>query len=589
MASEPKYSVGKFFKRVDGAVKLRESAKYDETWSKMIRVYSNQYAYDELSMYEDIIAPNMVFSTVNVIVPSVAINYPKITVTARGPEDEGRAEIVEYVANYYWRHFDVHEEFRAVIKDFVIIGHGWLKSTWAFKEKKVDLAPDEWKQIVTQALTERNLAMEQAKIQGLDVEFPTDREIIQSIPTWKMEVTEDHPIVERVSPFDMFVDPAATRLKDARWIAQRAYVPIEVAKDNDAWDEKARKHLQPKAQNRESVDVLRDGEQRTKDTEFAIVWEYYDTIKDEFCVFSEGCDYFLVEPTKTSYLGGHPFVMVSNYSVPEKFYPIGDVETILPLQLELATTRTQLINDRKRFRRMYMVRSSRVGDDGINAILSGDDNAIIEIDDDTPFSELIAPLQTTPLTPEFYNQSSMIIDDINFTSGVTEYQRGNLSEIRRTATEASMIQDAANARAADKLATVERAIGEVAERVVALAQENLTTDQVAKIVDDDGATQWEPFDRESILGQYDFTVEAGSTQPQNETFRRQSAMQLMETMMPFMQMGIVNPVQLVSHVMKNGFGIKNPELFLQQPPPPMPPAPGEGAEGSPADQPMPLQ
>lgn len=589
MAKDYSGKAGKFLERVKAAEKVREAAKYDETWSKMIRVYSNQYPYDELSGYEDIIAPNMVFSTVNVIVPSVAINYPKITVTARGPEDESRAEIVESVSNYYWRHFDVHQEFRDVIKDFVIIGHGWLKATWAFKEKKVELEPDEWKQLVSQALTQRNIAMEDAKAKGLDVSFPSDREIIQSIPTWKMEVTEDHPLVERVSPFDMFVDPAATRMRDARWVAQRAYIPIEVARENDEWNPKARKELKAAAQKRESVDVLREGEERSRDVEFAVVWEFYDTIKDEFCVFSEGCTEFLVEPSPTTYLNGHPFVMVSNYSVPEKFYPIGDVETILPLQLELATTRTQLINDRKRYRRMYMVRTSQIGDDGINAILSGDDNAIIEVEGNTPFSDLIAPLQSTPLTPEFYNQSSMIIDDINFTSGVTEYQRGNLSEIRRTATEASMIQDAANARAADKLATVERAIGEVAERVVALAQEFLTTDQVAKIVDDDGAVQWQPYDRESILGQYDFTVEAGSTQPQNETFRRQSAMQLMETMMPFVQAGVVNPVELVSHVMKNGFGIKNPEQFLmqQQPTPTAPPPEGAG-EGSPTDLPPPM-
>jgi hypothetical protein len=583
--SDSEGTVGTYLRRVNAAVAARKGANYDETWSKMIRLYSNQYSYDELSMYEDIIAPNMVFSTVNVIVPSVAINYPKITVTAQHPENESQAEIVEAVANYYWRHFNVHNEFRAAIKDFVIIGHGWLKTTWAFTEKQVEMAPDEWKQAVSQALTERNMAQAAAERQGISgATFPTDREIIASIPTSKTIVVEDHPAVERVSPFDIFVDPAATRLKDARWVAQRAYVPIQVARKNEAWDQAARKDLKPKAVNRETVDVLREGESKPEDQEFAIIWEFYDLIDNTMCTFSEGCDKFLLHDEPTEYAEGHPFVYVQNYSVPEKFYPIGDVETIAPLQLELATTRTQMINDRKRFRRMYMVRSSLIGEDALNAMLSGDDNAILDIEDEQrPFSDLVAPIQTSGLPAEFYNQTSMIIEDLNFTSGITEYQRGGQSEVRRTATEAGMIQDASNARAADKLALIEQAIGEVAERVVALAQGNLTSNQVAKIVDQDGAMSWVPYDQEAIQGQYDFVVEAGSTQPQNESFRRQSAMQLMDAMAPFMNMGIVNPNMLASYVMKNGFGIKNPEMFLQAPPPP--PMGDAAPEGTPGDQP----
>jgi hypothetical protein len=121
---------------------------------------------------------------------------------------------------------------------------------------------------------------------------------------------------------------------------------------------------------------------------------------------------------------------------------------------------------------------------------------------------------------------------------------------------------------------------------VQLAQENLTSDQVAKIINEDGATDWVPYDREAIAGEFDFEVEAGSTQPQNETFRRQSALQLMETMLPFVQMGVVDPRSLVVHTLKNGFGIKTPEQFLIPPPPPMPGMPGQ-MPGEPGEAGMP--
>ena len=199
-----------------------------------------------------------------------------------------------------------------------------------------------------------------------------------------------------------------------------------------------------------------------------------------------------MKPTAFPYPFGHPFVFMLNHVVPEKLYPMGDLESILPLQIELALTRTQMVNDRKRFRRMYMYKPELIGPDGLAALTSSDDNALIPVDSDGPFGEVIAPMATTALPPEFYNQTAMILDDMDRTSAVTEYQRGSVSEVRRTATEASMIQDMSNARSADKLATIEQSIGEVAERCVQLAQEFLTTEQVAKIIGPDGGTEWVP-------------------------------------------------------------------------------------------------
>ena len=45
-----------------------------------------------------------------------------------------------------------------------------------------------------------------------------------------MMIVEDQPFVERISPFDMFVDPEATCLEDANWIEQRIVRHLESAK-----------------------------------------------------------------------------------------------------------------------------------------------------------------------------------------------------------------------------------------------------------------------------------------------------------------------------------------------------------------------
>ena len=580
------YSVSACYSRVNKAMKWRSNAKYDEKWAKIIKMYANQYDYDELSGYSDIVAPNMMFSTANVIIPAIMVNYPKITVTARRPESDQNARIVESVANYYWQHYDFHEEMKLVVKDFVLLGLGVIKTTWLLDEETVDMSRDEWTQAVQDALMQVAHAKQQATDAGIDVTFPSDEEVIKSVPTTKVVAEKDQPNVERVSIFDIYIDPDATRLKNPRWIAQRMYVPLEEAKENTDWNLKARKKLKGTAMSaaKKEYDLTFEGETRGGDAEFVVVWEYYDCLEEKVCVFAEGCEDWLKEPEDFEYPFGHPYVFVANYEVPEKLYPMGDLESILPLQMELALTRTQMVNDRKRFRRMYMYKPDEIGADGLAALMSSDDNAFIPVDSDTPFAEVLAPVSTSSLPPEFYNQTAMILQDMDRTTAVTEYDRGGASEIRRTATEASMIQDGANARSADKLAKVERAIGEVARRTVQLCQEFLTTDQVAKVVGPDNSVEWIPYNHEDVQGEFDFTVEAGSTQPMNESFRRQSSMQLLDAMAPFIGAGVVNASKLAEHVMRNGFGIKDPASFLmQQAPVGAPGMPG----GGPGMPPMP--
>jgi hypothetical protein len=576
--SKHEYSVGGCLTRVNHAMKWRKDAGYDDKWAKIIKLYANQYEYTELSGYTDIVAPNMMFSTANVIIPSVMVNYPKITVTARRPEVEQNGQVVEAVVNYFWQHRDFQEEMKLIVKDFVLLGHGIGKITWLLGEEEVELSRDEWTAAVSQALMDANMARQQAEAAGVDVTFPSDEEIIASVPTSKTVITEDCPDLGRISPFDLYVDPDATRFKKARWVAQRMYIPLEEARDNQDWDAKARKKLKGTAMSsaKKDYDLTFAGEQRGSEADFVIVWEYYDLLEEKVCVFADGCDLFLLKPEDFEYPFGHPFVFLQNYEVPEKLYPLGDLESILPLQMELALTRTQMVNDRKRFRRMYMYKPDEIGADGLAALMSSDDNAMIPVDSDSPFSDVLAPVVTTSLPPEFYNQTAMILEDMDRTTAVTEYDRGGASEIRRTATEAAMIQDGANARSADKLAKVELAVGEVAQRCVQLCQEFLSTDQVAKIVGPDGSLMWVPFNQDTVQGEFDFVVEAGSTQPQNESFRRQSAMQLLDAMAPFISAGVVDPSKLAEHVLRNGFGIKDPGSFLMPPPDMMGGMPSQG-------------
>ncbi|ANS03968.1 head-tail connector protein [uncultured Mediterranean phage uvDeep-CGR2-AD7-C12] len=561
-----------YTRRLERTRRWREEQGYDRTWWRLIDLYRGKHWAETTRSRSDLIAVNLAFSTINVIAPSVAVNHPKVVVSANDEGNSDRAAFVEAVVNHLWRHHDFRKPFRRAVKDFLIFGHGWVKTGWKFLEQETSLAE-----------AERDLLMQQARMEvdefavespDLAASLPTDDEINANLPETAMMVIEDQPFVERISPFDIFVDPEATCMDDARWIAQKIVRPLEEAQKDQRYKPSVRKRLDADAGvNLQYVSQYENERERVLDEDRVTIWEFYDIADNTMSVFSENSDGFLVDPVPMPYAYGQPFVMIRNYDIPDLFYPMGDLESIESLQLELDKTRSQLMNDRKRYARKYLYHERSFGPAGREALESDEDGRLVPVlDENKPLSDVVIPMPQTPISPEIYNYSNIIENDINTVSGVSEYARGAMPEITRTATEASIIADAQNARAADKLAIIEISISEIARRVIQLMQQFMTGDQMARVSMKGGESLWVPYSRDDILGEYDFAVEAGSTQPMNDTIRKQQAVSLLNAIAPLVGT-VIDPAALAIHVLEEGFGIKDPQKFImeQQPPPP----PGE--------------
>lgn len=543
---------------IESSRKWRKDDGYDATWQRLKDMYRGRHFDDYKN--EDQMLVNIAFSTVNVISPSISVNYPKITVNAVSPDNAANAVIAEAVVNYWWKKRDIRTQFRRAVKDMLTFGHGWVKVGYRFVEEEA-------------------MSME-------DEEF-SDAAIEGGKETSNLVIREDAPFAERVSPHDVFVDPDATSMSDIKWIAQRIRRPISEIKNDKRYIKAARDKVQVMAVSKYSDDPSRK-KVHDKNVGYAEIWEFYDIVGGTMSIFCETADQFLVKPMKMPYSFGQPFVMIRNYDIPDMFYPIGDLESIEPLQRELNETRSQMMNHRKKFSRKYLYKESAFDQLGRSALESDEDNVMVPVVSDEALGGVVTAFPAVINPPEFYNQSSLIIGDIDRISGVSEFQRGAVSEIRRTATESSLLQDAANARTSDKLAVVEQAIAEVGRRMMQLAQQFMTGEQVARVTGKDGEPMWVTFDRDYLAGDFDFEVAAGSTQPHNESFKRQMALQMVDAMAPFAGAGIVNMQKLAAYVLQFGFGVKNPDEFIQQAPPPVPAGP-EGAmpagmppEGAPA-------
>ncbi len=550
-------------KKVEHSRRWRKEERYDELWRRMIDLYRGKH-FDDLSD-EDRMLVNMAFATINVIAPSVSVNHPKITVGARKADDGDRAIVTEAVINYWWRHYGCQKELRLAVDDYLIIGHGWLKVGYKFVEEE---RPKRYEEPATAG------DMEAPEEPGDETEDMLEDQGV-TLET-ELVVREDRPFVERVSPFDVFVDPDAVSLDKCKWIAQRIRRPLEDVRSDQRYNRQARIDAAASHYSKWSADDGRPRQSRDDTDAYVDVWEFYDLSKGTLSVFADGCDSFLVNPIEMPYAFGHPFHMLRNYDVPDYFYPIGELESIEPLQYELNATRSQMMNHRKRFSRKWLYKESAFDNPGREALESDEDNVMVPVISDEPLGAVVQAMPAIVNPPDMYNVSGMILSDIDRISGVAEFMRGGASEISRTATEAAMMQDAMNARTSDKLAEVERAIAEAAKRLIGLAQQFMTGEHVARVVGSSAMPIWINFDRDYIMGEFDFEVEAGSTQPVNESFRRQMALQMVDAMAPFVGAGVVDMAALARHVLQFGFGVKTPEAFLAAP------APQAGPEGMPA-------
>jgi len=544
MAKKSSYDHLKHYKqRLEASKRWRKDDGYDATWRRMTDMYKG-LQYEDFRT-EDRLSINIAFATINIIAPNISVNYPKISVNATNPANAANAVIAEAVVNYWWRYKDIRTEFRRAVKDSLTCGHGWVKVGYRFVEEE--------------------------QVNDHEALDPIDGNEITPITV----VVEDSPFAERVSPMDVFVDPDATSMHDIKWIAQRIRRPMADVKNDKRYSKVARDQIQTMAVGRYSDDPSKK-KIYDKTEGYAEIWEYYDISTKMMSVFSETADQFLIKPTPMPYSFGQPFVMLRNYDVPDHFYPIGDLESIEPLQRELNETRTQMMNHRKKYSRKYLYKESAFDNLGRTALESDEDNVMVPVISDEALSSIVAAFPAVINPSDFYDQTQMIIGDIDRVSGVSEIQRGGTSEIRRTATESSLVQDASNARTADKLAMIEQAISECGRRMVALARQFMTGEQVARVMGKDGEPVWIQYDRDYLEGDFDFEVVAGSTQPHNESFRRQMALQMVDAMAPFAGAGIIDMPKLAAYVLQQGFGVKNPDEFIAQPQAPM---------GAPAGQP----
>lgn len=570
--------------RLSSSLRWRAEEGYDDLWNRMRDLYQGKH-FEGMSDHDRIVV-NLAFQTANTIHASTTVSYPKIKLYARDPDKNREAIIAEQVLDYLWksREINASKALRAAVKDSIIMGLGVVKTGYRFTEKIVERSKEAVDADLEEALSEvEEFGAENPEAAN---DAPTADDVAASIPSTEVAVGDDRVFVERVSPSDLVVDPFATSWDDMGWIAHRTVVPIDQVRRNKMYNAKARRSVKADhvgvPDNMGAAAASDNTHRGQAEPDRCTVWEFYDLRLNKVAVFASVGEGWLISPRDIPYRIGHPFVPIPAHEVPDRFYPMGDLEAIEPLQHELNRTRSQSVEARKNYARKYLVNEKYLTPEVARALRSANDGEVVpvQLDDNTHdgLDKVIASAPIHQLPADLYAHNDAIASDIFQVSGVSEYQRGGMGgTIRRTATEAAMIQDSVNARLADRLAVIEQAIAHIGRNMLYLHAQFMTGKATARFLGANGRPVWVPYEQWEIDVEADFVVEGGSTMPKNEGWQQNQAMQLAQAVGPLVGQ-VIDPAPFAAYMLR-AFGINDAERYLmQQGPPPGMEAGPEGGD-----------
>lgn len=417
----------------DAKVKLEHGKQFrratrEQIWQQSERQYAGDHFQANVDDGNDHVIVNMSFSTVNTIVPYMTGSDPEFLVEPfSGDATVRNAAIQAALLNRTWRSAKVRaqDEMETIAVDFIIIGDGYGKAGYTIAEQRV--ANDAYEDVAS---------------------------------LW----------VERVSPWDIWIDPTADGIHNARWVVQRLRITRAELEADKAYKNTHEGNVSygvqvesdsDRADNRAFRQEVFDG------SEFATLYEFHDLVKKTTIVFSDGD-----LPLKyVEDVGECPIVQMGNYRIPGSPYHMGELEQIFPLQMELNFARSQMATHRRRGAQKYAYRKNALSEDALKALTSSTVNAAVEVEDERNLQDVIQPIQVSNLSGDVYNVSAIMQEDIYEISGINEYLRGGSPTIRKTATEASIIEGASNIKSQFKLRQIEKAARRLGQLLLGFAKD----------------------------------------------------------------------------------------------------------------------
>ena len=550
---------GLWQERLQNAAAVRRDL--EEQWARNERTYlygdPNEEHDSQLDGID--IKVNRVKGLVETSHAATTLNNPRGKVYPRMGGDSHAAAWAEKWVNQQWQQQEALKEFRRTAIDVEIIGHGWCKVGWRHIETEIE--------IETQPET--------TELETLD---PYDNAETLTDTQKRTVTVVSEPYVDRVSPFDVWVDPTAANIDDVRYIVQRVFRTVNDIRNDESYDPKTRRKVTGAIAGvigEETAMFSRySGLNQHESDEIAseydrlvAVYEYW-SLEDDYHwgVWCGGADGWLIKPEPWP-LEEHPFILIRDGGTSSTFYPVGQVHPVISLQQELNFIRNKQLEFVDNYAPKLMMDDSSLNEVTVGDISESEPLTVVRVKlpPNRTLNELVLPLPQPPMPQDWLAMSEIIARDIDQVGAIPDY--AHPTNRARSATEAALQQDQTSVRAQEKNNLYERAAATIMRRWVGLAQKYLDLAIPIKLSDDDQNVKpkFVRMIRQNIQSQmeFEFKIEVSSMAPRDDVVNRMEAVQLIQTLFPLMQAGIVNPKPAIEKLLTS-FGVTNVDDYMTE-------------------------
>ena len=508
--------------------------KFKKEAEKNIKKYRKYYRGDQwagggdgmsIDSYKDKPVDNMIFSNIKTIMPSVNFQNPKIFVQARkkpykikdGIFDTISASVIfEILLNYHYRILETKRQVDKCLLDALL-------GPWGIMQLGYTLETEKFK----------------------DDELLETNELLKS----------ESPFAIRVSPLDFRSDPEAkdSHLEDAKWIAFKWVKTLDAVKVNPKYKntDKLKSNVRMEFEYKEEGAAMTGGGDMRgissgDDYKRVEGWDIWDKDNHRLITLVDGHNKFIQDTDwPLEFSGGNGFPVETLYfnENPDELYPVSDVEIYLPAQDMLNRMNSMFLDHVRRIsQRRYLAKEGALTAEEMRKLTHGPDGTVIST---TLNPENIQLLKDATVSQDLYMSIRQLKESIRENSGIPMFEKG-IGQKFDTATEPALMAQGMNSTKAARTAIVEDFVVHVVTKLGKILQQTMpamsvplsneqfklaqqfTQSKLEKITGQQGAMILQPWlnaDKEDIQGDYDFTIEVGSTQPHNpETRKRDSVM-----------------------------------------------------------------
>lgn len=551
--------------------------QHTERWRRFYELYRSYPEEKKYYWRSNIFIP-ITFSTVETLAPRMFSNTAQIRFLPRGvgsQKNEQTAELMNHLFSWQW--YLANADYKNVLagKQGLIYGTTIAKLYWR------------------RDIRERTIRQKR-KFLGIAPYFSEEKIKVREYDSWDYDV---------VDLFNLYVQPGADDIDSADYVMEIFVKSLEhleslqkqgIYKNVGDLKEKSGSitpgDFEGEEMREEIIDNVDAAHYQEKDRERFTIIEYWT--KDRVVTIVKDQNILLRDEPNPFWHGKIPYVSWKFIPLPHEFYGIGAVEPIHDLQFELNDLRNlRMDNLVQTLNKMYIIAKSANID--LEQLVSRPAGYI-----ETNSMEGIREFNTGDVAMSSYQEETMMKQDIQFTTGLSDQMRGAEGKSSHTATALNMLQEAANVRITMALKLWEimflRKMGEMCYQL----NQQFIDDEIVFRATNMPGMPLKQASVEDIQGVFDVMPVAGSTDPFNEQVKIQELTTLFNLTR---NMPGVNYLRILEKLLKS-MGIHDTEQILSaaaveqlsQPPAPPPGQGGQpqgqvlGPDGQPAAPAMPV-